>query len=32
VVGATPEDSAMLFRAESAKWSKVIREAAIKAN
>jgi tripartite-type tricarboxylate transporter receptor subunit TctC len=32
VVGTTPEDSATLFRAESAKWSKVIREAAIKAN
>ncbi|WP_456838310.1 Bug family tripartite tricarboxylate transporter substrate binding protein [Bradyrhizobium sp. USDA 4486] len=32
VVGTTPEDSAKLFRAESEKWSKVIREAAIKAN
>lgn len=32
VVGATPEASATLFRAESVKWSKVIREAAIKAD
>lgn len=32
VVGTTPEESATLFRSESAKWSKVIREAAIKAN
>jgi tripartite-type tricarboxylate transporter receptor subunit TctC len=31
-VGTTPEDSAALFRSESAKWSKVIREAGIKAN
>ncbi len=30
-VGATPEVSAALFRSESAKWSKVIREAGIKA-
>ena len=29
VVGSTPEESATLFRAESVKWSKVIREAAI---
>ncbi|MCC8974315.1 Bug family tripartite tricarboxylate transporter substrate binding protein [Bradyrhizobium brasilense] len=32
VVGTTPEDSATLFRVESAKWSKVIREAGIKVN
>jgi tripartite-type tricarboxylate transporter receptor subunit TctC len=32
VVGSTPEESATLFRAESVKWSKVIREAAIKTN
>lgn len=32
MVGTTPEDSATLFRAESAKWSEVIREAGIKAN
>jgi len=32
VIGTTPEDSATLFRAEGAKWSKVIREAGIKAN
>lgn len=31
-LGATPEQSAALFRAESVKWSKVIREAGIKAN
>jgi tripartite-type tricarboxylate transporter receptor subunit TctC len=30
-VGTTPEDSAALFRSESVKWSKVIREAGIKA-
>ena len=32
VVGSTPKESATLFRAESVKWSKVIREAAIKTN
>jgi hypothetical protein len=32
VIGTTPEESAALFRAEGTKWSKVIREAAIKAN
>jgi tripartite-type tricarboxylate transporter receptor subunit TctC len=32
IVGSTPEESATLFRAERAKWSKVIRDAAIKAN
>jgi tripartite-type tricarboxylate transporter receptor subunit TctC len=32
VIGSAPEESATLFRAESEKWSKVIREAAIKAN
>ena len=31
-VDTTPEQAAALFRAESAKWSKVIREAGIKAN
>jgi len=31
-VDMTPEQAAALFRAESAKWSKVIREAGIKAN
>lgn len=31
-VGTTPEESAALFRTESAKWAKVIREAGIKAN
>jgi tripartite-type tricarboxylate transporter receptor subunit TctC len=32
VVGTTPEQATALFRTESAKWSKVIREAGIKAN
>ncbi|MHC2462479.1 Bug family tripartite tricarboxylate transporter substrate binding protein [Bradyrhizobium embrapense] len=32
VVGTSPEDSATLFHAEGARWSKVIREAGIKAN
>ncbi|WP_375778660.1 tripartite tricarboxylate transporter substrate-binding protein [Bradyrhizobium sp. ma5] len=32
VVGTTPEDSATLFRSEGARWSKVIREAGIKAS
>lgn len=31
-VGTTPEETAALFRTESAKWAKVIREAGIKAN
>jgi tripartite-type tricarboxylate transporter receptor subunit TctC len=31
-VDTTPEQAAALFRAESAKWAKVIREAGIKAN
>lgn len=31
-VGSTPDDSKALFRSESVKWSKVIREAGIKAN
>ena len=31
-VDTTPQQAADLFRAESAKWSKVIREAGIKAN
>jgi tripartite-type tricarboxylate transporter receptor subunit TctC len=31
-VDTTPEQAAALFRAESAKWSRVIREAGIKAN
>jgi tripartite-type tricarboxylate transporter receptor subunit TctC len=31
-VDTTPEQAAALFRAESAKWSKVIRDAGIKAN
>lgn len=30
-VGSTPEQAAALFKAESAKWTKVIREAGIKA-
>lgn len=32
VVGSTPVESATLFRSESAKWSKVIRDSAIKTN
>ena len=31
-VGTTPEQAAALFRTESAKWAKVIRETGIKAN
>jgi len=31
-VGTTPEQAAALFRTESAKWAKVVREAGIKAN
>jgi tripartite-type tricarboxylate transporter receptor subunit TctC len=31
-VGMTPEQSAALFRTESVRWAKVIREAGIKAN
>jgi tripartite-type tricarboxylate transporter receptor subunit TctC len=31
-VGMTPDESAALFRAESTKWGKIIREAGIKAN
>jgi len=31
-VDTTPDQAAALFRAESAKWAKVIREAGIKAN
>lgn len=31
-IDTTPEQAAALFRAESAKWAKVIREAGIKAN
>jgi tripartite-type tricarboxylate transporter receptor subunit TctC len=31
-LGTTPEQSAALFRTEGARWSKVIREAGIKAN
>lgn len=32
VLGTTPEESAALFRTESAKWAKIIRDAGIKAN
>jgi tripartite-type tricarboxylate transporter receptor subunit TctC len=31
-VGMTPDESARLFRSESARWTKVIRDAGIKAN
>ncbi len=31
-VGNTPDEAASLFRTESVKWAKVIREAGIKAN
>ena len=31
-VDTTPEQAAALFRVETAKWSKVIREAGIKVN
>jgi tripartite-type tricarboxylate transporter receptor subunit TctC len=31
-VGNTPDEAATLFRSESAKWAKVIREAGVKAN
>jgi tripartite-type tricarboxylate transporter receptor subunit TctC len=31
-IGSTPEQAAVLFRTESAKWAKVIREAGIKTN
>ena len=31
-VGNTPAEAAALFKTESAKWSKVIREAGIKAH
>jgi tripartite-type tricarboxylate transporter receptor subunit TctC len=31
-VGNTPEEAAAMFKSESAKWGKVIREAAIRAS
>jgi hypothetical protein len=31
-VGSTPDEAAALFRSESTRWARVIREAGIKAN